>query len=168
MKNFTKFREATIQDIPAMSRIRLSVRENILSNPARVTEQMYADYLSILGRGWVVEANGEVVGFCYADRENSSIWALFMSPEHEGLGLAKRLLKLAVDWLFELGKESVQLGTGPDTRADRFYAAQGWTRGQVEGAKEVSYTLSRTTAPRIVDGRSGAIGLANDESGVTN
>lgn len=132
-----------------MSRIRLSVTENVLSDPARITEQMYADYLSIKGRGWVVESNDQVVGFCYADSENSSIWALFMSPEHEGQGAAKRLLRLAVDWLFELGKESVQLSTGPDTRADRFYAAQGWTRGQVD-AKQVGYTFSRTTAPGVL------------------
>lgn len=132
-----------MDDIPAMSSIRLAVRENILSNPARVTEQMYSDYLSILGRGWVAEADGQVVGFCYAERENSSIWALFISPDYEGRGLAKRLLNLAVDWLFELGKESVQLSTGVDTRADRFYAAQGWARGQVERDKDVSYTLNK-------------------------
>lgn len=125
-----------------MSRIRLSVRENVLSDPARVTEQMYLDYLSLLGRGWVAESDGQVVGFCYADRENSSIWALFVSPEYEGQGLAKRLLKLAVDWLFELGNRSVQLSTGAGTKADRFYAAQGWARGETERDKDVTYTLS--------------------------
>lgn len=132
-----------MDDIPAMSRIRLSVNENVLSDPARVTEQMYSDYLSILGRGWVAESDGQVVGFCYAERENSSIWALFIAPENEGQGLAKRLLKLAVDWLFELGKESVELSTGVNTRADRFYAAQGWARGQVERDKDVRFTLSK-------------------------
>lgn len=150
MKNATKFRQATIDDIPAMSRIRLSVRENVLSDPARVTLQMYSDYLGVLGRGWVAESNGQVVGFCYADRDNSSIWALFICLEHEGQGLAKRLLNLAVDWLFELGKESVELSTGVDTRADRFYAAQGWARGEVEGNKAVRYTLNKGLAPAIV------------------
>jgi GNAT superfamily N-acetyltransferase len=150
LKNPTKFRQATIGDIPAMSRIRLSVQENILSNPARITEQMYADYLALLGRGWVVESNGNVVGFCYADSENSSVWALFVSPEYEGQGLARRLLNLAVDWLFEIGKESVQLSTLANTRADRFYAAQGWTRGQVEHDKEVSFRLNKATVPSIV------------------
>lgn len=90
-------RQATTIDIPAMSKIRLSVKENVLSNPARITEQMYQDYLAYLGRGWVAEVDGDVVAFCYAERENSSIWALFVFPEYEGQGLAKHLLKLAVD-----------------------------------------------------------------------
>lgn len=119
----------------------------MLSDPARVTLQMYADYLSVLGRGWVAESHGQVVAFCYADRANASIWALFVDPDHEGRGLAKRLLNLAVDWLFEVGKESVQLSTGVDTRADRFYAAQGWARGQAERDTNVLYTLNKVTAP---------------------
>lgn len=45
------FRPATVADIPAMSRIRLAVTENVLSDPSRVTEQMYRDYLEPLGRG---------------------------------------------------------------------------------------------------------------------
>ncbi len=34
--------------------------------------------------------------------------------------LAKALLKLAVDWLLELGHGSVKLSTTRDTRAERF------------------------------------------------
>lgn len=93
---------------------------------------MYEDYLQLLGRGWVAEIDGEVVGFSYADKANSSIWALFISPSHEGKGLAKRLLNLATGWLFEQGETLVRLSTGADTRADRFYALQGWTRERVE------------------------------------
>ncbi|WP_229467562.1 GNAT family N-acetyltransferase [Massilia sp. Mn16-1_5] len=136
------FRQAVSADIPAMSRIRLSVTENVLSDPARVTPQMYLDFLDKSGRGWVAEGDGEVVAFCYADKENASIWALFVRPGHEGRGLAKTLLVLAADWLFALGHERVHLSTTPGTRADRFYAAQGWLRHPPE-AKEVVYTLSR-------------------------
>jgi GNAT superfamily N-acetyltransferase len=122
------FRRATLDDIPAMSRIRLAVRENVLSDPSRITEQMYRDYLDLAGRGWVAEIDARVVGFSYADKVNASIWALFMLEEYEGRGIAKRLLQLAVDWLFEQGGESVHLTTSAGTRADRFYVAQGWTR----------------------------------------
>lgn len=136
------FRRANSHDIPAMSKIRLGVGENILSDPSRVTEQMYEDYLEMLGRGWVAEVDGTVAGFCYANRTNSSIWALFISQEYEGRGIAKHLLNLAVRWLFEQGQEVVRLSTGTETRADRFYLSQGWTRERVDG-KEVLYLLSK-------------------------
>jgi GNAT superfamily N-acetyltransferase len=138
-----KLRQATVADIPAMSSIRLSVRENILSDPARVTEQMYYDYLDALGRGWVVESHGKILGFSYAASKDSSIWALFVSPEYEGRGLGARLLASAVDWLFELGNETVQLSTAANTRADKFYCAQGWARHAAEGEKDVRYQLRR-------------------------
>lgn len=139
-------RQATLLDIPAMSAIRLSVKENILSDPSRVTEQMYRDYLELLGRGWVAEVDGHVVGFSYADKTDASIWALFVSQDHEGKGIAKRLLSVAVDWLFELGHDSVHLSTSRDTRADRFYAAQGWTRN-VLNERNAEFRLMRPGRP---------------------
>ena len=138
-----KFRQATVADIPAMSRIRLAVKENALSNPARITEAMYRDYLDALGRGWVAESDGEIIGFSYADRTDSSIWALFVDPPREGLGAGKQLLRLAADWLFEIGNPEVRLGTAAHTRADRFYAAQGWTREGMKDDIEVWYRLRR-------------------------
>ena len=137
------YRRATADDIPAMSRVRLAVRENALSNPARVTEAMYRDYLDALGCGWVAELDGAIIGFSYADRTDSSIWALFVDPACEGLGAGKRLLRLAVDWLFEIGNDEIRLGTQANTRADRFYAAQGWTREGMRNDIEVGFHLRR-------------------------
>ncbi len=116
-----------------MSTIRLAVRENVLSDPNRISQKMYEDYLDKLGRGWVAEIDGVIVGFSYANKTDASIWALFMSPEYEGRGLAKQLLNMAVGWLFEQGHEIVRLSTSSGTRADRFYAAQGWTLERIEG-----------------------------------
>ncbi len=141
--NKTVFRLATVADIPAMSGIRIAVRENALSNPARITRQMYEDYLERLGRGWVCEFNNEIIGFSYAAKEDSSIWALFVHPDREGLGAGKALLQLAVDWLFSLGNETVTLGTQANTRADRFYSSQGWLRGEMKDDVEILYTLQR-------------------------
>ncbi|WP_371866888.1 GNAT family N-acetyltransferase [Duganella fentianensis] len=126
------FRQAVVDDIPAMTQIRLSVRENVLSRPDRITYQMYHDYLAALGRGWVAELAGEVVGFAYADKTDASIWALFILPGHEGKGLGGHLLRLATDWLFGQGHARVILSTGGGTRAERFYAAQGWCRAREE------------------------------------
>lgn len=139
-------RRATHADIPAMSRIRLAVTENVLRDPTRITLAMYEDFLERTGRGWVAEADGEVIGFCYADRVNGSIWALFIQPGQEGRGLGKALLDQATAWLFEQGHERIRLTTGAGTRADRFYAARGWRREPV-GASEIAYTLER---PEVV------------------
>jgi len=127
-----EYRPATTSDIPAMSAIRLAVRENVLSDPAKVTLHMYADYLGPLGRGWVAEVDGEIAGFSYADNTDASIWALFIAPAFEGRGLARELLRLAIDWLLAQGHAEVRLSTGADTRAARFYTAQGWRLERVE------------------------------------
>lgn len=137
------FRRAIEADIPAMMRIRLAVRENRLSEPSRVTPAMCSDYLDALGRGWVAELEGEIIGFSYAARADSSIWALFVDPRREGLGAGRQLLRLAAGWLFEIGHDEVRLGTEANTRADRFYAAQGWTRGDMKDDVEVWYRLRR-------------------------
>jgi GNAT superfamily N-acetyltransferase len=145
MNRHAIFRQASNSDIPAMSGIRLSVTENVLSDPSRVTLQMYEDYLEKEGRGWVAEIDGSIVAFCYADRNKASIWALFVRPEHEGRGLAKGLLKLAAAWLFGLGHCCVVLSTSAHTRADRFYAAQGWRRKSINGT-EIEYVLANDNA----------------------
>lgn len=137
------FRRATESDINAIFVVRFAVKENVLSNPARVTREMCIDYLDKLGRGWVCEIDGRVVGFSYAARADHSIWALFVLPEFEGRGIGKRLLKLATDWLFGIGATQVMLSTEADTRADRFYLAQGWRRGEMKDDVEVRYVLHR-------------------------
>jgi GNAT superfamily N-acetyltransferase len=136
-------RRADSADIPAMSRIRLAVSENRLSDPGRITLQMYEDYLQRLGRGWVAEVDGEIAGFCYANSQDASIWALFMAQEYEGRGIARQLLELAVAWLFAQGRDAVRLSTGANTRADGFYARLGWSLERVEG-NEAFYVLNST------------------------
>ncbi|MBD8562852.1 GNAT family N-acetyltransferase [Oxalobacteraceae sp. CFBP 8763] len=109
-----------------MTRIRLAVTENVLRDPARITPQMYADFLEKDGRGWVALVDGDVVAFSYANRIDGSIWALFVDPRFEGQGLGKQLLSLAADWLFSLGFRRVTLSTGAGTRAAQFYTRLGW------------------------------------------
>jgi GNAT superfamily N-acetyltransferase len=120
------FREAVFDDIPQMTRIRLAVTENALRDPARITPQMYADFLKKDGRGWVALVDGEIAAFSYANWIDGSIWALFVEPRFEGQGLGKQLLSLATDWLFSLGFRQVTLSTGTLTRAAQFYTRLGW------------------------------------------
>ena len=137
-----RFRQANEADIAELSAIRGSVTENVLSDPSKITPQLYCDYLQRQGRGWLCEVDGRGAGFSCADQENASIWALFVRPEYEGMGVGKGLLTLAADFLFNLGHEHIVLATAADTRADRFYAAQGWIRGAMKNQIEVTYSLS--------------------------
>ena len=143
MQRELTFRQATAADITDIMRIRMAVLENRLSDPSKVTREMCEDYLGRLGRGWVCEVEGEVIGFSYAAKEDASIWALFILPEYEGIGVGKGLLQRAVDWLFSLGNEEIRLSTNANTRADRFYTAQGWTRGEMKDDEEVWFYLRR-------------------------
>ena len=132
-----------------MSVIRLAVTENRLSEPGRITRLMYIAYLdnsdnpNSLGKSWVCELDGAIAGFASAAKVDGSVWALFVSPRHESLGIGKRLLALLADYLFSLGHDKIVLFTGADTRADVFYAAQGWERGKMINDVEVQYTLQK-------------------------
>ena len=135
-----------------MSVIRLAVTENRLSDPARITRAMYVAYIdnvdnpdspANLGKSWVCELDGVIKGFASADKVDGSVWALFVSPPCEGLGIGKRLLALVADYLFSLGHDKIVLATGADTRADVFYASQGWERGKMKNDVEVQYTLQK-------------------------
>ena len=138
------FRQAFNQDISGMRDVRMSVAENVLSDPDRIPPDLYAQYINEIGRGWVCEINGEIVGFSVACLPDNSIWALFVKPSCEGQGIGKRLLKMATDWLFENGATEIRLSTGIRTRADEFYQRQGWRRGQLRDNAEVEYKLDRT------------------------
>ena len=138
------FREAKVEDIPTLSGIRLSVKENVLSDPRKVTPEMFASYLSEIGKGWVCEVDGEAVGFSVASLKDTSIWALFVAPGYEGRGIGTRLLNLAADWLFGMGASSISLSTEAGTRADMVYERQGWKRGEIRPDGEVGYRLDRS------------------------
>lgn len=130
-----------------MHRVRLAVRENRLSDPARITEADYRAALAELGCTWVVEEEGEIVAFATGYR-SGSIWALFVHPDHEGRGYGHVLHSTVVGWLWSLGLTRLWLTTSPGTRAERFYVARGWQPcGQTESGElrlELSKTLSHT------------------------
>ncbi len=124
------FRRAQIEDISVMADIRLRVKENVLSRPELITPKMYEDYLEQLGRGWVCELSGQVIGFSYANSVDNSIWALFVLPEFEGMGAGKGLLAHATDWLFQNGAQKITLSTTIGTRADQFLKHRGGSAGR--------------------------------------
>jgi GNAT superfamily N-acetyltransferase len=135
------FREATTADIPQLQRIRHAVKENILSDPTLVTDELCALYLTERGKGWVCEVSGQVVGFAIVDLQEHNVWALFLLPEFENRGIGKRLHRLMLDWYFRQTKETIWLGTDPGTRAEQFYRMQGWRETGIHGHSEIKFEM---------------------------
>jgi GNAT superfamily N-acetyltransferase len=141
-------REATAADLPGITRVRTSVRENLLTveqlRARGITEASVA--ASFLGdsKGWVAEHAGEIVAFAIADRATRSIFALFVLPEWEGRGLGSQLLDLALGWLRANGAGVVWLTTGPETKAARFYERRGWVATGRQGGGDTRYEIDLT------------------------
>jgi GNAT superfamily N-acetyltransferase len=127
MQFFTLFREATIHDIPQMHLVRIIVKENILPNPSMITTNDYENFLTAKGKGWICEIENNIVGFAIIDFLEKNIWALFVHPGYEGKGIGKQLQKIMLDWYFNQYDETLWLGTSPNTRAEKFYRASGWS-----------------------------------------
>ncbi len=146
-----RVREAVDADIPAMHAIRMHVRENTLSDPSWLTPDVYRAHLRDAGasNSWVCEQDGRILGFSVARRAQADIWALFVDPAHEGRGIGRRLIAAATDWLFAQGVDTVSLSTTPDTRADAFYRANGWQRGELTDKGEVMFRLARPASPLL-------------------
>lgn len=136
------FREAKTTDIASIQIVRHTVKENILSDPALVTDKDCEEFITGRGKGWVCEVNGEVVGFSIVDLKEHNIWALFLRPEFEGRGIGKELHRLMMDWYFEQTKAPVWLGTSPNTRAEEFYSRQGWKKAGMVNKGEVKFEMS--------------------------
>ena len=134
-------RPAKFSDIPAMMRIRSSVKENRLTDPAKVQPHHCREMLST-GPGWVCEVHNTIVGFAIPDAQRGSVWALFVDPEHERKGIGRRLHDTMVEWLFAAGNACIWLTTDPDTRAERFYLAAGWQQAGVTDEGEIRFELT--------------------------
>ncbi len=138
------FRTAETADIPAIQVVRHAVKENVLSNPALVTDADCYEYINHRGRGWVCIIDGRLVGFAIADLVDHNIWALFVDPAHEAKGIGKQLHQLMLDWYFTQTTEMVWLGTAPNTRAEQFYTRQGWINRGLKSNGEVRFEMQYT------------------------
>ncbi len=136
-------RQAQVGDVQAIQKLRMSVRENVLVDPSRVTGETTTRAITEEGRGWVAIEEGRLLGFSIALTDPPRIWALFIAPEQEGRGLGQRLLQEAVDWLWSEGASVIRLSTDPDTRAERFYDQQGWRAVGTNDSGETVFELHR-------------------------
>jgi GNAT superfamily N-acetyltransferase len=150
-----KFREAWPEDFEAIHHVRMSVKENVLSNPALVTRQHYINMLTEKGKGWLCESDQVVIGFAIIDVSSRNIWALFVHPEHEKKGIGKRLHDMMLSWYFMNSIDELWLTTSPGTRAEQFYMRAGWERdGWVKDEikfkinKDRFFAVTQPEAPR--------------------
>ncbi len=137
-------RVAEIKDIPQIQIVRNLVKENRLSDPALVPDSDVQDYITRRGRGWVFEINAQIVGFAIADLVDNNIWALFIHPDFEKLGIGKRLHDEMITWYFSQTDKTVWLGTSPNTRAELFYRKAGWKETGTHGKGEIKFEMTKT------------------------
>ncbi|MNK00607.1 putative acetyltransferase [compost metagenome] len=134
-------REATTDDIKQIQVVRNLVKENTLSDPSLVTDEDCRLFLTEKGKGWVYEIENNIVGFSIVDLKDQNVWALFVHPDFEGLGIGKKLHNLMLNWYFSKTEETIWLGTAPGTRAEAFYRKAGWTEVGLHGKNEVKFEM---------------------------
>lgn len=131
-------REAQLEDIATLFKIRTSVVENYLSRqevadlditPATVATMLQTDCCA-----WVAQIDRELIGFTIADIAHGTIFALFVLPAYEGQGAGRALIEKAEQWLRSLGFSEIWLLTGnnPNLRAYGFYQHLGWIPDEVQ------------------------------------
>lgn len=116
-------------DVEAIFVVRLAVRENVLtmSELARlgVTPESFRELIRASADTWVAERDGAVVGFGSVDRQEGSVFALFVDPGSSGLGIGDAILSRLESSLFA-DCETIWLETGAESGAAQFYARRGW------------------------------------------
>jgi GNAT superfamily N-acetyltransferase len=135
-------RQAQRDDVAAIQRVRHAVRENILTSSV-ITDAEVVEHLEALGRGWVIEVDGEIRAFAIGNARNGNVWALFVEHGHEGCGHGRRLHDTMLAWLWSQGLQRLWLTTGPDTRAERFYRAAGWQDMGLTNRGEIRFEIGR-------------------------
>ncbi len=136
-------RKAVITDIPAMHRIRSTVKENVLTNPLAVQEADYIPFLTKDAAAWVYEESDQIMGFAILDIEAGEVWALFVDPDFEGNGIGSQLHDTMVNAYFSKGQTELILGTEPGTRAEAFYRHKGWGQIGNKSNGEIIFKMHR-------------------------
>ena len=135
------FRQAIPEDIPQIQIVRNSVKENQLSNPNLIPDDLVEEFITKRGKGFVCEIDDIIVGFSIVDFVENNVWALFLLPEFEGKGIGKKIHQLMLDEYFSKTKETIWLSTEANSRAEIFYKKQGWKNAGFHG-NEVKFEMS--------------------------
>jgi len=135
------YREAEIRDIEQIQFVRNAVKENRLSDPALVPDKDVEEYMTKRGKGWVCEVDEKIIGFAIVDMIDNNVWALFVHPDFEAMGVGKKLHQAMMDWYFVQTNKTIWLGTAPNSRAESFYRMQGWKEVGTHGKGEIKFEM---------------------------
>lgn len=141
-------RAATADDVDTLCAIRTSVVQNHLSLEQMaergITPPVLVDALRQAPCAWIAEVDGQAAGFSMVDLDEGEVFAMFVLPTHENLGLGRQLMAVAEAALFERHDRLHLVTDGRDEiRANGFYQRLGWSNvGQVDG-DDVRYEKSR-------------------------
>jgi GNAT superfamily N-acetyltransferase len=138
-----KIRAATVADVFDMHCIRKRVRENRLSGTTRIQETTYLPYIAA-SSAWVAETDYGISGFAVIDAPSKSVWALFVDPGAERLGIGRALHFKMVNWAKQQGIDRLSLSTQEGSRAAKFYRQAGWSEIRTKHGGEVIFERSTT------------------------
>jgi hypothetical protein len=124
-----------------MQRIRALVKGNRLTSRA-LSEAHHLQAIERDGRGWVIDVDGQVLGFAIANSVTGNIWTLFVDPEHE-----VRIMAVAYTMRWSMAVVAGSAPTlahngGSDSR-QRFYESAGWCFADKVDNGELRYGLTR-------------------------
>ena len=131
-------RKATGDDIAAISSVQKTTwlatypNESIGITRADIEEKFIQnnvvwDFSDVRFSTWVAEANGNIVGYCVAQKEQTQnrLKALYVLPLYQKRGIGKKLMTETLSWLRE-GKIICLNVASYNKKAIRFYGSFGF------------------------------------------
>jgi len=120
-------------DTPAYIALRGKTRQNAIGQERLaelgITAESWAEMIESGNLpGQVCHQDGQLIGYCFGDRESGEIVVLALLPEAEGLGIGKALLDRMMAELSAAGHARLFLGcsSDPQSRSYGFYRHLGW------------------------------------------
>ncbi|MET4575489.1 GNAT family N-acetyltransferase [Ottowia thiooxydans] len=133
MKNPT-FRPARPDDASICIALRGLTRENAftegeLSALGITVDSWSAGISGGSSPGFVACLDGQIIGYCFGDRDSGEITVLALLPAYEGQGIGKQLLGMMSDNFRNQGFSRLFLACSndPKMRSYGFYRHLGWT-----------------------------------------
>ena len=121
------FHAAKEEDTPAFIALRGKTRQNAVSRERLAEVGITAESWAEMMRSGSLP--GQLVGYCFGERDTGEIIVLALLPEFEGLGIGKTLLEQIMGQLRAQGHQRLFLGcsSDPASRSYGFYRYLGWT-----------------------------------------